>query len=418
MKRSPLIILFITVVIDLLGFGIILPLLPLYVKQFNGTPVQAGFLTASFSVMQFIFSPIWGRLSDLHGRRPLILFSLFGSAVTFLMFGLATNLWILFAARIMAGIATAASLPTAQAYIADVTPPERRSRGMALIGVAFGIGFACGPWIGGALGKINLAFPAFAVAGLAVLNFIWSFFALPESHLTERDEAHARKIEIFNLQRFAAVFHNKAMGELLTVFSVATFAFALMEATFTWLVLLRFIEPRFGAHLTGAALETKTAATVGPIFGIVGITAVFSQGAVMGGLAQRVGEMRLIWLGSIILTAALLGIGTTHSLSILAVLAACLAAGNGMMTPALSSLISKAAGSNERGGVMGVQQALGSFARIIAPPLGTWLLGVQLFTRFGSPYFLSATVMAVAFLLSLNLKPGPSGDVHVEAAGH
>ncbi len=418
MKRSPLIILFITVVIDLLGFGIILPLLPLYVKQFNGTPVQAGFLTASFSIMQFIFSPIWGRLSDLHGRRPLILFSLFGSAVTFLMFGLASNLWILFAARILAGIATAASLPTAQAYIADVTPPERRSRGMALIGVAFGIGFACGPWIGGALGKINLAYPAFAVAGLAVLNLIWSSFALPESHLTERDEAHARKVEIFNIRRFASVFHNATLGELLTVFSVATFAFALMEATFTWLVLLRFIEPRFGAHLTGAALETKTAATVGPIFGIVGITAVFSQGAVMGGLAQRVGEMRLIWLGSIILTGALLGIGTTHSLTILAVLAACLAAGNGMMTPALSSLISKAAGSNERGGVMGVQQALGSFARIIAPPLGTWLLGVQIFTRFGSPYFLSATVMAVAFLLSLNLKPGPSGDVHVEAAGH
>src|SRR5947209_7376350 len=213
MKPSPLIILFITVVIDLLGFGIILPLLPLYVKQFGGTPIQAGLLTASFSVMQFIFSPIWGRLSDLHGRRPLILFSLFGSAATFLLFGMAQSLWVLFAARIAAGIVTAASLPTAQAYIADVTPPERRARGMALIGVAFGIGFACGPWIGGALGKISLSLPAFAVAGLAMVNFIWSFFALPESHLTERDEAHARKLEILNFKRFASVFHNAALGE-------------------------------------------------------------------------------------------------------------------------------------------------------------------------------------------------------------
>src|SRR5688572_25012198 len=140
MKRSPLIILFITVVIDLLGFGIILPILPMYVKQFGGGPLVTGWLTTSFSLMQFIFAPIWGRASDLYGRRPFILLGLIGSTVAFLIFAYATNLWVLFAARVASGILTAASLPAAQAYIADVTPPEKRARGMAMIGVAFGLG--------------------------------------------------------------------------------------------------------------------------------------------------------------------------------------------------------------------------------------------------------------------------------------
>jgi len=405
MKRSPLVILFITVVIDLLGFGIILPLLPLYVKQFGGTPVQAGWLATSFSIMQFLFAPIWGRASDLWGRRPLILLSLLGSSFAFLLFGLATGLWMLFAARIAAGILTAASLPTAQAYIADVTPPERRARGMAMIGVAFGIGFACGPWIGGALGKMGLSVPAFFVAGLSALNFVWSLLALPESHVTERDAMHARQVVLFDLSRFTQSFRRATLGELLTVFSVATFAFALMEATFTWVVLLRFIEPQHGTQLAQTALEAKAAATVGPIFGIVGITAVFAQGAVMGGLAQRVGERQLIWLGALTLTLTLFGIGVTGSLGVLTFLAACLALGNGMMTPALSSLITQAVAPTERGEIAGLQQGLGSFARIIAPPLGTYLLQR---VNTGTPYYMAAALMGVAFLLSLNLKRLPA----------
>lgn len=398
MKRSPLVILFVTVVIDLLGFGIILPLLPLYVKQFDGTPVIAGWLATSFSIMQFLFAPIWGRVSDIHGRRPMILMSLLGSAIAFFLFGIASNLWMLFAARIAAGILTAASLPTAQAYIADVTPPERRARGMAMIGVAFGIGFACGPWIGGALGRYGLAVPAFFVAGMALLNFIGSFFALPES--LGRSNPHAREVVLFDLARFVRAMRSPALGQLLTLFSVATFAFALMEATFTWLVLLRFIEPQHGATLGKAALEAKAAATVGPIFGLVGITAVLAQGAVMGGLAQKLGERTLVRLGALALTLTLFGIGVTGSLGLLTVLAACLAAGNGMMNPSLSSLVSKVADPDERGGVLGLQQGLGSFARIIAPPLGTWLLQS---ISTGSPYFLSSALMGIAFLLSLNL---------------
>ena len=413
--RSPLFILFITVAIDLLGFGIILPLLPLYVKQFGGSPVMAGWLTASYSVMQFLFAPIWGRLSDLHGRRPLILLSLVGSAITFLLFGLATHLWILFAARIAAGITTAASLPTAQAYIADVTPPERRARGMAMIGVAFGIGFAIGPWIGGFLGRYSLALPALFVAGMAAVNFIWSFFALPESHLTDRDPSHARKIVILDTARFAEVFRTPALSELLSLFSFSTFAFALMEATFTWLVLYNFVGPEHhidvrNPHIAKPVLDflqSSAAATVGPMFGIVGITAVVSQGAVMGGLAQRVGEVRLIWTGALILIGALVGIALTHNIVVLTVLAALLAVGNGVMTPSVSSMISKAADPRRKGGVLGVQQSLSSFTRILAPPLGTWLL--QRFSP-AAPYVLSAVLMAIAFVLSLNLPKLPIGE--------
>lgn len=415
MKRSPLIILFITLVIDLLGFGIVLPLLPLYVKKFGGSPVMAGWLTTSFSIMQFIFAPIWGRASDLYGRRPMILLSLIGSALAFFLFGMADSLWMLFAARIGAGILTAASLPTAQAYIADVTPPERRARGMALVGVAFGIGFAFGPWIGAALGKYGLSVPAYFVAALSFANFIWSFFALPESHTTDRDAAHARKVQLLDLERFRHAFTSGTMAELLTLFSVQTFAFALLESTFTWLILLRFMGVNaMDGHLT-PELEKAAAPTVGPIFGIVGITIMIVQGAMMSGLAQRFGEVRLIRLGGLILTATMFLIAQVESLGWLKLWSAFVAVGSGILNPSLTSLISQLADPKDRGGVMGAQQGLGSFARIIAPPLGTWLL--QRFST-GTPYQLSGVLMGIAFLMSLTLRFTPSVEHAGESPPH
>lgn len=400
MKKSPLVILFITVVIDLLGFGIILPLLPLYVKQFGGGPIVAGWLTAAYSLMVFTFSPIWGRLSDLHGRRPFILLGLIGSSVSFLLYGLATHMWMLFFARIMAGILTAASLPTAQAYIADVMPPEKRSRGMALIGMAFGIGFSTGPWIGGALGKHGLGAPAFLVSGLALVNFIWSYFALPESHVQDRDLKHARKIVLFDTTGLKRAFKHATLGELLTVFTTSSFAFSMMEATFTWFILLRFVEPGHATLFANDMLEKRAAAMVGPIFGVVGVMAVLSQGAVMGGLAQRVGEVRLVWIGSLILTVSLFFIGANYSLTTLTFLAAMLSIGNGFLTPSLSSLVSKVAGPEERGSIMGVQQSMGSMARVFAPLVGTWMLQKM---GEGVPYYASAVLMGIAFLLSLKI---------------
>jgi DHA1 family tetracycline resistance protein-like MFS transporter len=415
MKRSPLIILFITVVIDLLGFGIILPLLPVYVTKFGGSPVIAGWLTTSFSVMQFVFAPIWGRASDLYGRRPLILLSLLGSAIAFFIFGMAGSLLVLFIARIGGGILTAASLPTAQAYIADVTPPEKRARGMAMIGVAFGIGFALGPWIGAVLGARDLSTPAFFVAGLSFANFVFAFFALPETHTTGRDTTHARKIQLLDLSRFGKAFRNAELGGLLTVFSIQNFAFALLESTFTWLILLRFLHlSPTGGGLTND-LERQAAPMVGPVFGIVGLTIMLVQGSMMSGLTHRIGEVRLIRVGALVLAGSMFWIGLVATLGWLKVAAVFIAVGSGILNPSLSSMISQVADPKERGGVMGVQQGLGSFARIIAPPLGTWLL--QRFST-GTPYFLASGLTGIAFLLSLGLKPVQHPDAPAEPILH
>ena len=400
MKRSPLIILFITVVIDLLGFGIIFPLLPVYVQKFGGTPVVAGLLTTSFSIAQFIFSPIWGRASDRFGRRPLILLSLFGSAVAFLIFGLANSLWVLFAARIGGGILTAASLPTSYAYIADVTPPEKRAGGMAMIGVAFGIGFAVGPWIGAVLGSGDIRIPALFVAGLSFLNFLFALVALPESHHPGEPTSETRKTGLLDLGAFASSFRRPALGELLTLFSVQNFAFALLEATFTWLILVRFLGVSVAGEPLSPAQEGRAAEMVGPIFGIVGVTVMVVQGSMMGGLARRIGERRLVWVGGLALSAAMFWIAVTHSLLWLKVASALVAFGSGILNPSLTSLISQVAGPHEKGAVMGVQQGVGSLARMVAPPLGTWLL-----QRFGAavPFYLSGVLMSLAFLMSLRL---------------
>jgi len=410
MKRTPLIVLFITVAIDLLGFGIIFPLLPLYVKQFNGTPTIAGWLAASFSVMQFLFCPIWGRASDRWGRRPFILMGLLGSGLAFLMFGLARNLEMLFVARILAGVLTAASLPASYAYIADSTTPETRSRGMAMIGVAFGVGFSLGPWIGGVLGAHDLRLPAFVVAGLALANFTWSYFVLPETHT--KPDGHPISSGLVDLKAMPRALARPILGELLVLFTVSNFAFALMESTFTWLILLRFIEPQ---HLARALMETRAAGTVAPIFGVVGVTVVLAQGAVMGGLAKRTSDRSLVWAGTLLLAAALFGIAGTGSLRVLTALAACLALGNGLLTPALSSLLSRAAGRQERGQVMGVQQGLGSLARIAAQ-----LSGPAMLDHFGTgtPFYFACAAMVVAFLLSLRLgvrMPGETAAASLSA---
>src|SRR5690348_15793966 len=239
MKRSPLIILAVTLFIDLLGFGLVLPLIPVYIQHFGGASWIGGVLLASYSIMQFIFAPIWGRASDRYGRRPLILLSLLGSSITYFFFGFANSLAMLFAARVACGILTAAGIPTAQAYIADVTSPDKRAGGMAVLGAAFGLGFAFGPWIGGLLsshpilGLTPLAMPAYFAAALAACNWVWAFFMLPESH---RDRAASERTEKGVLDIFPAIaraVRHPTIGAQLIVFAFATFAFAAVESSFS-----------------------------------------------------------------------------------------------------------------------------------------------------------------------------------------
>ncbi|MCS6776558.1 MAG: MFS transporter [Chloroherpetonaceae bacterium] len=425
MRRGALAILFVTLFVDLLGFGLIVPLIPIYIRHYGGAPWVGGLLMASFSMMQFVFAPVWGRLSDRVGRRPLILLSLVGSGVSYWMFGAAPNLAVLFAARVASGILTAASLPTAQAYVADVTPPERRAGGMALLGAAFGLGFAFGPWIGGVLGRYALpgypaiATPAFFASGLALVSFLFALFLLPETH---HDRRVSRERE-GPLAAFVAVrnaLRRPGIGAALLVFAFANFAFAAVESSFSWLVILRF-EDRLaqmaaaaweaGQHTSFAALSPEMRAQLtermavgvsGGIFGIVGVTVLIAHGAVMGGLARRVGEAQLVIAGVAVLTLALLGVAFAQDLNAIRVLSACIALGSGVMGPSLTALITQYADSGERGTVSGAQHGLSSLARILAPPVNNYLVG----WNTAVPFVAASALMGVALALSLRLRPG------------
>lgn len=432
MKR-PLAILALTLFLDLLGFGLILPLLPVYITHYGGQPWVGGALLATFSTAQFIFSPIWGRMSDKVGRRPLILLSLCGSAISFIAFGFAPNLLFLFVARVAAGILSAASLPTAQAYIADVTPPEKRASGMAVLGAAFGLGFALGPMIGGYAGRpvhigafhiSSLQTPALIAATLCFLNFLWALFMLPESlPKGQRQEGKEGGGVLAVFPAISRAMRNPNISAQLTVFTFTTFAFTAVEASFSWLTLLRFRDllTQNALHAWQTAnpglvpptqlpqdlIEHAQTAATSSIFAVVGVSAVLTQLVVIRGLAHKVGENRLVMFGAGLLAFSLIGIAFAPSLLLLRVLAAGIAIGSGVMNPSLNALITQAAGPKERGSLSGTQQGLGSMARIIAPPINNtvvaWHPGPL---PIGSvPFISSALLMTVAFVLSLRLKP-------------
>ena len=436
MKRSQLAILFVTIFIDLLGFGLIIPLLPIYIQHYGGSAWVGGALMASFSVMQFIFAPIFGALSDKFGRRPLILISLLGSAVSYYFFGAAPTLLILFIARISAGVVSSASIPTAQAYISDVTTPENRAGGMAIIGMAFGLGFAFGPIFSSVLSQhpiLNitpLAMPAYAAALLSVLNFVFAFFMLPESHTERSTEVSGKKANPFAVfSTIGDALKSPLTGPPLTVFLLATFAFTAVETSFAWLVILRFdhvlhetaanaynyIHPGLSyANLPlpeqKALFEKAATAATGTIYGIVGFTILIVQGAMMGGLAKKIGERTLVRAGALVLTGAMFWLATCKGLIWLQLGSAVLAIGNGLLNSSLTSLVTQYADPARKGAISGTQQGLASLARVIAPVPNNFLVGLPLLifgVSAGLPFLISTLLMVVCFVFALRLKPPP-----------
>lgn len=382
MKRSPLVVLFLTVFIDLLGFGIVLPLLPYYAESFGAGPLAVTLLSSCYSMMQFLFAPVWGRLSDRVGRRPVLILSLAGSSLSYLLFGLTGSLPMLFATRILAGIC-AANISTAQAYIADVTTPETRAKGMGMIGAAFGLGFIFGPAIGGTLSRYGYSVPAFFAAGLSFFALTLALFRLPES-LRPGVVARGR---MFEPRRLRTALRYPGMGLLLVIFFCSVFAFANLEATFAL-----FVEKasRFG----------YTARETGYLFAYMGVLMSLMQGGLIGRLARRFGERRLVVAGTLMLAAGMGVVPLAPGLGGLLGALALLAFGVGMNTPSLSSLISRSAGADEQGSVLGVSQSVSSLARILGPAWGGFV-----FERFGpaSPYFTAAGLMGATFLMSLML---------------
>ncbi len=383
LKRSALGALFLTVFIDLLGFGIVLPLLPRYADDLRASGWQIGLLFAAFSGMQFLFAPLWGRLSDKHGRRRLILLGLCGSTAAYLLFAFAKSYALLLASRLLAGV-FAATIGTAQAYIADVTGETQRGRGMALIGAAFGIGFTFGPVLGWLTHELGPAWPGLAAAALSLsaLLFAWRKLPEPERHAAREPRA-----------RFAGLVHVAGHLRVMLVVGLqfaATFAFAAFEGT---LALLTKREYGYGFRGTGL------------LFTYIGFCLLVAQGMLVRRLMPRVGERAFARFGALCLGAGLVGIplvgaGLGGVLPVLAVTVL----GFAMLTPSLSSLLSLHTPEAMQGEVLGIGQSSLSLARILGP-----FLGNVLFARGADlPYWTAAAVMLVAASLTLALPGRPS----------
>jgi multidrug resistance protein len=373
---SPLVILFITVFIDLLGFGIIIPLLPFYAESFGASAFAIGLLSTSFSLMQFLFSPIWGRWSDQIGRKPIILIGLLGSCLSYVTMALAGSLTLLFVARVVGGIA-GANIPTAQAYIADVTTPENRARGMGLMGAAFGLGFIFGPAIGGLLSRFSPETPMWCAAALCFANFVAAWFLLPESR-----PASASTRSLSRMEAFRHAMTQPTLLLILALYFIVTMAFSAFEATFAL-----FTEARFGF----------TAASIGFLFAFIGAIIALIQGVFIGRVVKRVGERRVI-PGAILGIAISIGMLTVvWSVPTLLVALGLLAMGMGFNNPSLSSLVSKLSHEDDQGGILGLASSLASLGRVVGPAWGGYLYDAYGMT---TPYLGAAGLMLVAFAVS------------------
>ena len=391
--RSPLVVLFLTVFIDLMGFGIVIPLLPIYAKQMNATPFTAGALIAVYSLMQLVFAPVWGRISDDIGRRPVLLMCLAGSALSYLLLAGAWRLEVLFLARVLAGVA-GASIPVAQAYIADVTGPAERARGMGLIGAAFGLGMVIGPALGGGLSLLGPRVPEGFAAGLCLANVLVAAYRLPESlpGSVRRPAPFRHPLSLASLRDAAA---RPGAAALLAVFFLVTLGFAVLEGTFS------LAADRYG----------YSQAQVDWLWVYMGLVAVVVQGWLVGRLARRLPERALIVLGSAALGLGFLGIPFAGSAIGLLTALALVVGGQGLASPSLSSLISKTVEESVYGEALGVSQSLSAGARVLGPAGGGLI-----FSRFdaSAAYLAAAACAAGALGLSLlGVRPGGQAEAHV-----
>jgi DHA1 family tetracycline resistance protein-like MFS transporter len=355
-------IVFLTVFLDLVGFGIVLPLLPFYATNLGASPFEVGLIIASYSGMQFLFAPIWGSLSDRYGRRPLLLVGLLGSAVSYLVFGLANSLGVLLLSRVIAGI-MGANIPVAQAYIADSTTIERRARGMGLIGAAFGLGFIFGPAIGGGLSPWGYGVPGFVAAGLSLTAAMAAWRWLPESLAPEnrvRDGFGILSAVTGRARAATRVLARKRLRNPIGVFFLGTMGFAGFTTIFPL-----FLENPLGLNAVHA----------GGMFALVGMVSAGVQGALIGPMVERYGERANAALGGTLLSAGVISMGLGQSIlaTILSLLA--VGVGWGLLAPSLQSLVSRRAKANEQGEVLGVNQSASALARVIGPVTAGWAYG-------------------------------------------
>jgi DHA1 family tetracycline resistance protein-like MFS transporter len=377
MKR-PLILILLFVFVDVLGFSLILPLLPYYAATFSATPTLVGLLLAANSLTQLIGAPTLGRLSDRYGRRPLLLICIAGTVAGFLMLGWSRSLLMLFASRIVDGF-LGGNTSLAQAYIADITDEKNRARGLGFIGAAFGLGFILGPLTGGILSRGgNYSLPAFVAAGLAALNLLGVLLWLPESLPPERRAERSQDPRTaFTLRMLWEALHRPCVGPLLYATLMFSLAFTIFETMFAL-----FAQARL-------RLEAQTTSYV---LAYVGVLVAAIQGGGMGLLTKRFSDKQLTFGGAVLLAVMLLAWGLTPNLWLLLVVLAPLALASGVLRVSISSALTKSVYPEEMGGTLGLAAALGSLARVISPIMGGFLLD-----RVGAaaPGILGALLMAL-----------------------
>jgi DHA1 family tetracycline resistance protein-like MFS transporter len=376
-------LMFLTVFIDLIGFGIILPLLPLYAKMFGASGLTVGLLLMSYSLMQFFFAPMWGRLSDRIGRRPVLMISLAASAICYTIWGFSNSLTMLFVSRIVAGFGNA-NLAVAQAYISDVTPEEYRSQGMGMIGAAFGLGFVLGPAIAGIAisSGVHPNVLGFIAASFSIADLIFTAFYLPEPE-NRKDNA----LTPFSLGAgfYFRTLANKKFGLCLLIMFISTFAFANMETT---LVLLT------NKYYNFTMVENSY------LFTGLGLVMALIQGGLIRRIGKKYPDASLITAGTALITVGLLLTPATHNFPLLCVGLLLMATGSGINNPSNSSLLSKLCPRDETGGVMGIGQSMSTLGRILGPVAGGYLFDTM---GAGSPYWLAAGCTLLACVLSFRL---------------
>ncbi len=377
--KSSIPILFASLFIVMLGFGIVVPILPFYVEHFGASGQALGFLMAVYSLMQFIFAPIWGRWSDRIGRKPVLLIGLAGFALSFAVQGLAQDVVQLILARGMAGILSSATLPVAFAYIGDTTSENNRSGGMGMLGAAMGLGMIFGPLVGGPLGKITLPLPFFAASGFAVLAGIFAWLLLPESLPPERRTAHAD-----NGPSRLRLLWDALRGPMAFLFVTAfllAFALANFEA-----VLGLFALDRFGLGPDA----------VGYLMGAYGFLGALQQGVLIGPLTRKIGEVRVLQAGLILSVVGFMGTAMTFDLWVFVAFSGLFNFGNALLRPSVASLISQRAATGQ-GIAMGLENSFMSLGRAGGP---LWA-GYAYDVRHEYPFWSGALFQAVAFVISL-----------------
>jgi DHA1 family tetracycline resistance protein-like MFS transporter len=372
----PLVVIFLTIFVNLIGFGIIIPLLPFYAETFGASPLVIGLLFAVFSMCQLVAAPVLGEWSDRYGRRPVLIFSLLGTVVSFVMLALAHSVTMLFLARIVDGL-SGGNISTARAYVADVTEPKDRARAYGLIGAAFGLGFIFGPALSGILAGISYTAPIWAAAIITLVATAVAWFWLPETvHRAQAGTGMA-------LRSLPQLLRRPNLGRLIVIDFVYWFAFAIFQTTFALFTARRF---QFNASQTGY------------FFSAFGVLGAIVQGGLIRPVVHRLGDKPTFIVGLLCSAVGLVAATLTHSVVLFAVTLIPLALGIGFGHPTMSSLVSRAARDNEQGRVQGAASAVESLGRTVGPVWGNASL-----QRFGdaTPYMSAAAFLILTLVLSV-----------------